>query len=246
MAEKHEFQSGSQEAPEGHDERMRDKFDNQETPTSKRSDEKAEEESTENTGEDTGDKAEESSEESKGSEDKSDDNEGEQKAPSTDDFQKYTDEFNEKGELSEDTYKELQEKYNLPKEVVDNYVNTTKQAAEAVTQAGFAAAGGQEQFSRMTEWARANLSEAEIQEFNESVGTSDVSKAVEAVTALRQKYTDAKGVEPNLVEGGGSPRGTTGYQSRAEMSADMRDPRYKTDEAFRAEVQRKIKLSKVL
>jgi len=251
MAERYEFQPGSQEEPEGHAERMQEKFDNQDTPTNKRSEEpkdtpkeEPKDEPEEKSKEEPKEEPEEESKD-KESEDKETD-EGKQEAPSAEDFQRYSEEFNEKGELSEDTYKELQEKYNLPKEVVDQYIETSKAAAQAVTHAGFAAVGGQEEYVKITEWAKANLSPEEIQEFNSKVSTTDVSAAVEAVTSLKAKYVEAKGEEPNLVEGQGNARGVVGYRSRAEMSRDMRDPRYKTDEAFRQEVQRKIQLSNAI
>lgn len=237
MAEKHEFQPGSQGEPEGHSERMREKFENQDTPTDKRSEEPKDTPKDEPKDEPKDTPKEEPKDEPK------EEPKEEQKAPSAEDFQKYTQEFTEKGELSEDTYKELQEKYNLPKEVVDQYVQTTQAAAQAVTHAGYAVAGGQEEYAKITEWAKANLSPEEIQEFNAKVSTTDVSAAVEAVASLKSRYVEAKGQEPTLVEGQGNARGTVGYASRAEMSRDMRDPRYKTDEAFRKEVQRKIQLS---
>lgn len=246
MAESAEFGTDEgQEAPEGHDEKMAAKYEDQDS-TEATSEPTSEETTATESEKETEEAPEKESE--KESEDKSEDGSEDkpEKEQSTEDFDKYSQEYAEKGELSEETYQELQEKYNISKEVVDRYIQNQHAAVQAVEQAGYAAAGGQEQFQQMAQWARQNLSESEIQEFNKQVNSQDPNKAVEAVNNLKSKYTDAVGQEPALVEGEGNTNTAPGYQSRAEMTRDMRDPRYHSDPAFRAEVERKLKNSTVV
>jgi hypothetical protein len=56
------------------------------------------------------------------------------------------------------------------------------------------------------------------------------------------KVKASKGADPKLLLGnGGGQSAVVGYRSQAEMQRDMRDPRYKTDPAFRADVGQKLK-----
>ena len=243
MSDKAELKAEDKPAPEGHDESMATKFDQQvdgggESTGSKDSSTKetnepkpeskegGDEKSSEKPTEETGDK-------------------GEEKAPSSEDFDRFRQEFSEKGELSDESYKELQDKYNLPKEVVDSYAREQQAAAKAVETAGMAVAGGKEQFGQMAQWAKQNLPEAEVKEFNDQVNSGDVGRAVEAVTNLKTKYSNSVGEEPNLIDGSATSDTAPGYRSRAEMTADINDARYKKDPAFRAEVERKLKNSNV-
>lgn len=250
MAETAEF-TPEEKTPENqnHDEEMAQKYDQQADSggESKSGEESSTEDKQQKDDSQDSEKEsqEKSEEESEKSDDKSDDEE-EQKQPSAEDFQRYQQEFAEKGELSDETYQELQEKYNLPKEVVDSYVQNQQAAVQAIEQAGYAAAGGQEQFQSMAQWAKQNLPEGELKEFNDQVNSGDVQKAVEAVHQLKQRYTDAVGEEPNLIEGDGSADTAPGYKSRAELTRDMNDSRYKKDPAFRAEVERKLRNSTIL
>lgn len=152
------------------------------------------------------------------------------------DYAKLETEFNDNGSLSEETYQSLADK-GIPKEMVDSYI-AGQQAI--VTQAQVklqAIAGGEEGYNQMISWASENLSEAEKSAFNGSLGNE--AQAEFAIKGLYAQYKATLG--PSLVKPGESaPQGTRGYQSKAEMTADMHNPRYKTDPAFRAMVSRKI------
>lgn len=240
MVESVDFTAEDKPAPEGHDTKMAEKYAQQADSSGA---------SVDNT--ETAKEPEQNTEPEKGAEEptkeesKPEDKE-ESKEPTPEDFARYSNEFIENGELSEETYKELEETYNLPRSVVDEYVEGQKARVQAVEQAGYAAAGGAEEFQQLAQWAKQNLPEGEIQKFNDEVNSGDVAKAIEAVTSLKTRYTDAVGQEPTLVEGEGKASATPGYRSRQEMTADMRDARYKKDPAFRAEVERKLRNSTVL
>jgi hypothetical protein len=163
-------------------------------------------------------------------------------------FEALNTEFAEKGELSPETYSALEAK-GLPKAVVDSYIEGQKAiAARQVAEydnAAFAQAGGEEKFREMTKWAATGLTAAEATAFNEAVDSGNVDKLRLAVSDLKSKFESAVGTQPTLLRGG-APASDGAYDSMAQVTADMRDPRYSKDPAFRAQVERKIQNSNKL
>jgi hypothetical protein len=147
-------------------------------------------------------------------------------------------EFAEKGELSAESLAKLA-KVGIPKEMVDDYI--AGQEARAVAQVGkvHALVGGEAEYKTLLTWAAANVSEADKAVFNKHInGDFDSQRLV--VEALHGKYIKATGSAPKIISGEATPPSTSGYESRAQMTADMSDPRYAKDPAFRAKVEQKV------
>lgn len=166
------------------------------------------------------------------------------------DMADFTAEFQKDGKLSEDSYSKLAAA-GFPKEVVDTYIQGV-QAGEfkqeqmkaeeqtALKQAGI------EDWDAVSTWASANLSDQERDTFNRILESGDVGSITWALENLNNKYLQANGQPPSLIEGeGGQVQGDV-YRSKAEMLADMRDPRYKSDPAFRGDVIAKTSRTKKL
>lgn len=143
-------------------------------------------------------------------------------------------EFEESGELSDATYEAL-EKQGVDRETVDAYIS----GIEAQRELAFTAAGGEESYSEMIAWAGKNLTQAEITAFDKAVTEGTPKDLVKAVQGLSERFRAGRHREPSLLEGRQST-GISGFRSKAELTAAMSDPRYKTDSAFRAEVAEKI------
>lgn len=159
-------------------------------------------------------------------------------------LQKFSTEFAEKGELSEESYKELAEKHNIPKAYVDAYINGLQAQADAYTQALFAETGGEEGFKALNSWALENVPEEEIAVINSALSSQDKTKATVALRGLMARYNEANGVQPNLITG--ETAGSSGvkpFLSTAEVVAAMGDRRYKTDEAYRKQVEDRLAVS---
>lgn len=154
------------------------------------------------------------------------------------DFASLTSEYDEKGALSEESYKAL-EKAGFPKEAVDNYIAGQAARAELLVMKASEAAGGKEALARMQEWAVNALSPAEVEAYNKAV-IGNEAEVLQAITSLRARYEATYGRQPGLL--GGSPAGDSaqGYASKAEMTADMRNPLYAKDPAYRAKVAAKV------
>ena len=166
--------------------------------------------------------------------------------PSGVDVAKFSAEYEKTGALSEASYAELA-KVGLDKGMVDAYIAGQVALANSYQNAGYEAAGGQERYGQMVEWAKANLSPAEIKAFNAQVGAGDVETMKLAVAGLSSKFVAANGSNPSsLLQGGASASTPSGaFQSRAQVTEAMSDPRYSTDPAYRQMVRNKLANSNV-
>ncbi len=98
--------------------------------------------------------------------------------------------------------------------------------------------GGTESLAKATEWAKDSLSKEEIAAFNQTITAGNVAASALAAAGLLSRYQQAQG--PQLIDGSPVANKVDLYDSRAQIHADMRDPRYKTDPAFRARIEDKI------
>lgn len=148
-------------------------------------------------------------------------------------------EFAKDGKLSDATYDTLA-KTGITKSMVDMYIAGQMATRDAQVMEVTKDIGGNEQFQAMSTWAKAALTPAELAEYNTNVQAS-VSVAKLAVKALHARYVAESGTDGALVSGGNhNVSQSGGYANQAEMTAAIRDPRYKSDAGYRAEVEAKI------
>lgn len=145
----------------------------------------------------------------------------------------------ESGGLSEESYKAL-EKVGFSKDIVDQHIAGQEALAQLTIMQAEEAAGGKEQLSSMQGWAKDAMSQAEKDAYNKAVSSGSKEEMLQAVTSLRSRYEAEYGRSPSLLGGRNASQSQAGYASRAEMTSDMRDPRYAKDPAFRAKVTSKI------
>lgn len=167
-------------------------------------------------------------------------NETPEETPSESDFSEFFGEFEEKGNLSEESYAKL-EAQGYSKDMVDTYI---RGASDALTEDGvdalIAGAGGQEAYDELTDWAGRNLSEADLAKFNTAL--TGKTSAEMAISWLQGKMRDAEGFDPAVVLNGdpaGDPKPDV-YASRQEVTKAMRDKRYGKDKAYTQEVTAKV------
>jgi|TARA_R100000482_G_C5127033_1_gene149349 hypothetical protein len=154
-------------------------------------------------------------------------------------------EYNENGQLDEKSYTAL-EKAGIPKDYVDAFIKGQEAIATQTANTLKQEVGGAEAYKAMMSWASDNLSEAEINAYNTTVNGKDLEATKLAIAGLNARFKNAEGVEPNLAKGDRpSTSNASGYRSWAEVTAAMSDPRYSKDEAYQADVQAKIKNSRL-
>jgi len=154
------------------------------------------------------------------------------------DFEGLQQEFADNGELSASTYDDL-EKRGIPRDMVDTYIEGQKALATEYQTELYGFAGGEENYNEMAEWATENLSDDEVDAYNDAIVSGNSAQARLAIDGLVQRYRNAEGVQPRLVGGKASASVDT-YNSWAQVTADMAKPEYKKDPAFRQAVSNKL------
>lgn len=161
------------------------------------------------------------------------------------DFESMSSDFWETGGLTDDQYDAL-ENIGIPSDIVDQFIDGQMAIMEGTRQQAFNVVGGEESYNEMMQWASSNLSQDEQDAFNDQIDSGDISSAMFAIQGLSARYRSETGFEPTLV--GGEPTDTSvgTFQSLAEMTQAMSDPRYEKDPAYREAVARKLSRSTIL
>jgi hypothetical protein len=151
----------------------------------------------------------------------------------------FSQEFDTKGELSEASYAKLIAA-GYDKTLVDSYI-AGQQARAQLHEADLKnSVGGDQAYSEMTTWAKANMTTAEIAAYNASVSSPNIDAAKLALAGLKARYTAANGKEPTFVKAQNTTPITDQFNSNHEVKAAMKDPRYARDPAYRKSVEQKI------
>jgi len=154
-------------------------------------------------------------------------------------------EFSEKGELSDKSFIEL-EKAGISRDMVEAYIRGQESIATSEALEVQNEVGGNANYNAMAEWASDNLSENDLDGFNSIVEHGSVDQAKMAVKGLYAQFISAGGNPPELAQGGTSGSSVKPYGSAAQVTEAMRDPRYSSDPAFRANVEKRLAVSNVL
>lgn len=145
----------------------------------------------------------------------------------------------ENGELSEDHYEQIRSVYGeqATKEVIDNYFRGLQAQQQSASRSVVDILGGEEQAQAIRDWSTEGLSPVQRKRFNDAMRSGDADAQAEALEGLRLRYEAARGRRGRNVRGGGNPSAARPFASRDEKLAAMADPRYKSSESYRAEVQ---------
>lgn len=159
-----------------------------------------------------------------------------------------TKEYQEKGELGEESYESLKERFGIPKDIVDEYIKSRSQVSLSeedakVVNSIFDLAGGQEEYFKMHAWAAENLSDGDIADYNKAMMSNDPSIMKIAARSLINEFNlkGGKGLLEGKHGGGGN---YDVYESEAQMLRDLQNPLYSSDPAFTNKVKQKIIRSK--
>lgn len=160
-----------------------------------------------------------------------------------DDLAPMSAEFAENGQLSDKSYKLLEQR-GIPRELVDAYVEGQRAVADAQVNSVYSSVGGQQSYEQMTEWAANNLPPEEIDAFDQIIESGSQAAVQMAVRGLYARFTASQG-SPKLIQGVAANNGSAAFRSIAEVTSAMRDPRYKNDPAYRKDVEDRLRVSNV-
>ena len=161
------------------------------------------------------------------------------------DFDSMQTEYGANGQLSDETYEAIN-KSGIPRDVVDSYIAGQEALATSLRTDMFSSVGGEENYGTMMSWASNNLEQAEVSAYNNVMGTSDPAQIKLAVRGLHAQYQAANGSNPSLISGETTANAGSKFESVAQVTEAMRNPKYKTDPAFRKTVEAKLARSSVI
>lgn len=161
------------------------------------------------------------------------------------DFDDLSNSFWENDGLSEEQYDAL-EAAGIPSDIVDQFIDGQMAVKNQTQAAVFDAAGGEEGYAQMMNWATNTLSEREQDAYNAAVNSGDMESVMLAVQGLNARFRSEYGDNPTLVQGQAADVTAGAFQSVAEITAAMSDPRYEKDPAYRSSVEAKLQRSSVI
>lgn len=160
---------------------------------------------------------------------------------------KYNQEYADVGTLSEKSYDELS-KLGLNKDLVDGYIEGQKAISQNYQKEIYNEVGSQEQYTQLIDWASKNLSEREVEGFNNIIEAGSVDTMKLAVRGLMatagMKQSSVR--QQDLFQGDSDIISTDAFQSIAQITKAMNDPRYEKDSAYRKEVTDRLAKSSIL
>lgn len=158
------------------------------------------------------------------------------------DYGALTTEYEEKGALSEDTYKKLADA-GYPKAVVDTYIRGVEAANEAFVTSVYTAAGGKTEYDKLSNYIQSKGKDA-VEGFNDALMNGSLSTVKMLINGFKAEMTLRNGTQKASVLGSGSPAGTSGFANEADMDKAMDDPRYGVDEEYTKQITKRLSKSK--
>jgi hypothetical protein len=131
----------------------------------------------------------------------------------------------------------------IPREYIDQYIDNFEAGQAQFDSDIYAITGGEEAYNNLLQWAGSNLTEGEITAFDNGVTSGDPAQAKLVTQALQARFEAAGGRQGADFAGGSDHTMGGGFSDLSEQLAAQNDPRYKTSEAFRQEVARRIAAS---
>ena len=104
-------------------------------------------------------------------------------------------------------------------------------------------AGGDEGYTEMMTWAKANLKEAEVNMYDQVMDQGNPLAAFFAVQALKYRFDDAKGIDGEMLQGKAAKSIGDTFKSQAQVVKAMSDPQYDKDPAYRQAIYDKLERS---
>lgn len=155
------------------------------------------------------------------------------------DFDVLAGEYAESGTLSDDAYAKL-EAAGIPKDIVDGFIAGQVAVAENLRATAFAAAGGEDSYTSMIQWASTSMAPAEVAAFNQTVAGNNADQIKFAVAGLKARYQAVNGSDPSLLGGDHNASNGDTYDNWHQVKTAMKDPRYSKDAAYRKSVEEKL------
>ena len=121
-----------------------------------------------------------------------------------------------------------------PVELSDSDVNAIKNSV-----------GGEAEYDKVIDWATTNLSESQIEAYDDIISTGNTDVIQMMVDGLKAKYDSSNGFEGRMLTGKAANNSSDVFRSQEEVVSAIADPRYDRDPAYRNDVLEKLERSDV-
>ena len=144
----------------------------------------------------------------------------------------------DEGDLSPEDYEALVN-VGIPEQMARTYVENLQYRIQGERKAAFDYVGGEENWTKMSNWAAENMEASEVEGINRMLNGPDWRLAMDAINS-RMGPSNSQ-IEPKFIQGDNVvTNDAIGYRSKSEMVADMKNPQYSSDAAFRQTVMQKM------
>ena len=166
-------------------------------------------------------------------------------------------EFNEKGELTQETLakfeemssKDLVSAYMEMQSIASNGTGTETTESPDLSDAEINtiknSAGGEQEYTKLINWAEQNLPRSTVDAFDKLCDNGDVQAIQLAVDGLKAQYDNSNGYEGRMLSGKSAQTSGDVFRSQAEVVQAMSDQRYDRDPAYRQDILEKLDRSNV-
>ncbi|WMM95598.1 scaffolding protein [Roseobacter phage CRP-143] len=161
-----------------------------------------------------------------------------------DQFAALVDEYDANGQLSEESYKALEELgYN--KAFVDEKIDYINYKREREADAILEPYGGSEEFKKVSAWAAESFTEAQLNNINAQLASGNKATQDAVLSSLFMGYKQSAGkvaAPQDVTLHTNQPQSTRteGYATKSEYLKDAKDPRYEKDAGYRKQVEQKM------
>jgi hypothetical protein len=160
------------------------------------------------------------------------------------DFSTFQEEYNNTGTLSKEALEALSEA-GISEDVASTWISGQEALRDQNIDTVHSNVGGEQNYNNMLEWANGNLQSWEIDSFNKQLENLDANTQF-AVAGLYARYQNSEGIPPSLLSGEVGEDVAPRYESLAQVTSAMSDPKYESDPAYRARVAQRLGNSNVL
>lgn len=167
--------------------------------------------------------------------------------PSQEEWNKWGQELRTQGTITPESREQIKKKYNLPDQMIDEYIQGVHARAKQTSQQAAELVGGTESLKTIMKWASEKLTDAERAMVNDQLSTSNWQTTLLGLQARMNKESPNPTMnEPktqfNKVNAPSSPD-ITPFANRKEMTWAIRDKRYGVDSKYTQFVQERIRIS---
>ncbi len=156
------------------------------------------------------------------------------------DFNQAIKEYNEYGALSSKTMADLAQA-GYPSEVIEGFIESRQNLESEFTNAVYSAAGGEQAYNKVIEWAQGNLSNKVLSSFNRAIDNNNLEAVTLMFEGMKAKMIAKQGTRnPTIMGGGVTTGGYKGFSSKQEVVEAMSDPRYGADPSYTRAIEMKM------